>query len=382
MLKKTIVLSAVLAVSLTPAASFAASVQPAVKTQAAAASVKQGAFTSASVVRNSNGTLTVRWTSNQDLGAAKVYWSTSPEGGWQELARTYTRYNGYVAKDPKPGSVVYYKIKGGNGASIVVGERKLPLKGVTNFRDLGGYATTDGRSVKWGKLFRSDELAGLTAEDKTFLQSVGLKTNVDYRSSSEVKAKPDPTIPGVTYVSNPAIKETASDNSGGATDLASLLASGDLSVLGEPGELLIDANRQLVQNPEAYVELFDLLLDPANAALVQHCTAGKDRTGLGSALILLALGVPKETVVEDFLLSNTYRAAYNKAAVDGIVKQMNLTDEKTIETFKALMEVRKEYINAAFDEMQKSYGSIDGFLTKGLGLTAEKRAQLKKLYLN
>lgn len=124
-----------------------------------------------------------------------------------------------------------------------------------------------------------------------------------------------------------------------------------------------------------------MMLDPASAALVQHCTAGKDRTGLGSALMLLALGVPKETVVQDFLLSNTYREAYNKAAVDAMVKQFNLTDDNAIEVIRALMDVRPEYINAAFDEMASKYGSIQGFLEKGLGLSAAEQAKLKKMYL-
>ncbi|MFC4100558.1 tyrosine-protein phosphatase [Paenibacillus xanthanilyticus] len=382
MLKKSVLLSAAIAFSLTPAAAFAAGKTAVPAANAVTAATKQGAFTDASVVRKADGSLLIRWNASADLGAAKVYWSTSPNGGWKELAKTYARYNGFAAADPSPGSPVYFKIKGGSGATIVTSERKLPLKGVTNFRDLGGYRTTDGRTVKWGKLFRADEMAALTEADIAFLQKLGLKTNVDYRTSSEVKAKPDPVIAGVTYVSNPAFNEAegSGDDSSG-TDIVSLISSGHLDQLGEPGDLLIQANRQMVQNPEAFKTLFELILDPANQALVQHCTAGKDRTGFGSALILLALGVPKETVVEDFLLSNTYREAYNKAAVDGIVKQLKLTDEKTIEVFKALMDVRPEYIEAAFDEIDKTYGSVDGFLEKAIGLTAEKRAQLKKLYL-
>ncbi|MFB9326807.1 tyrosine-protein phosphatase [Paenibacillus aurantiacus] len=379
MMRKAVLLSAAIAISVTPAAAFAAGKTAAAPgTQSVQAAAKQGAFTDASVVRKTDGSLLIRWSADADLGAAKVYWSTIPEGGWKELAKTYVRFNGFVAADPSPGSPVYFKIKGANGTSIVTAERKLPLKGVTNFRDLGGYRTTDGHTVKWGKLFRADEMAGLTVADIAYLQKLGLKTNVDYRTSSEVKAKPDPVIAGVTYVSNPAFKETTGSS---GTDIFSLISSGHLDQLGEPGDILIQANRQMVQSPEAYKALFELLLDPANQALVQHCTAGKDRTGFGSALILLALGVPKETVVEDFLLSNTYREAYNKAAVDGIVKQLKLTDEKTIEVFKALMDVRPEYIEAAFDEMEKTYGSVDGFLEKGIGLTAENRAQLKKMYL-
>ncbi|OMC72499.1 hypothetical protein BK126_05110 [Paenibacillus sp. FSL H7-0326] len=338
--------------------------------------MKQGIITGASVERTQEGKLIIRWNSDRDLGAAKVYWSTSPDGGWKELARTYIHYHGYVTTDPNPGSRVYFKIKGGSGSTITVAERKLPLKGTINFRDLGGYRTADGHTVKWGKLYRSDELAALTESDIAYLIKTGLKTDLDYRTSNEVKQKPDPVIEGVTYVLNSVFEDSGdSDNSGQPVDFKALLA-------GEPGELAIKVNRDMVAAPDAFKQLFELILDPANAAVLQHCTAGKDRTGLGSALVLLALGVPEETVIEDYLLSNKYREQLTKATLEAMLKRnvINVND-KSFEGMKALLEVRREYIEAAIEEMKNSYGSVDSYLEKGLGLTAEKRAKLKKLYL-
>lgn len=340
------------------------------------ASAKKAVFSNATVERAKDGTLKLHWQATADLGPAKVYWSSQPDGAWKELARTYAAFGGLYTADPNPGSRVYFKIKGGNGAEIKTAERLLPLQGATNFRDLGGYRTTDGKTVKYGKLFRSDELAGLTPSDISYLQKSGLKTIVDYRTDEEVQKKPDPTITGATYVRNPVFSQ-----SGSGTDIMTYMATGEFDKMGKPGDVLIAANRDMVDHPEAYIKLFDMMLDPASAALVQHCTAGKDRTGLGSALMLLALGVPKETVVQDFLLSNTYREAYNKAAVDAMVKQFNLTDDNAIEVIRALMDVRPEYINAAFDEIASKYGSIQGFLEKGLGLSAAEQAKLKKMYL-
>ncbi|MEK5057649.1 tyrosine-protein phosphatase [Paenibacillus sp. FSL H7-0326] len=374
-MKKIVLFGSVL--SLAYASSFMAPVHSAAGSKAPiVSSVKQGIITGASVERTQEGKLIIRWNSDRDLGAAKVYWSTSPDGGWKELARTYIHYHGYVTTDPNPGSRVYFKIKGGSGSTITVAERKLPLKGTINFRDLGGYRTADGHTVKWGKLYRSDELAALTESDIAYLIKTGLKTDLDYRTSNEVKQKPDPVIEGVTYVLNSVFEDSGdSDNSGQPVDFKALLA-------GEPGELAIKVNRDMVAAPDAFKQLFELILDPANAAVLQHCTAGKDRTGLGSALVLLALGVPEETVIEDYLLSNKYREQLTKATLEAMLKRnvINVND-KSFEGMKALLEVRREYIEAAIEEMKNSYGSVDSYLEKGLGLTAEKRAKLKKLYL-
>lgn len=373
MMKRTILLGTAAFLAISPMAGATSKTAA----QAAVSSVsKTGTFTAASVDRAADGKLVLHWHASANLGAAKVYWSDRPDGGWRELACTYTSFGGYVTADPNPGSRVYFKIKGGNGAAIETAERKLPLAGATNFRDLGGYKTADGKTVKWGLLFRSDELAGLTASDIAYLQKSGLKTDVDYRTDSEIQQKPDPTIQGVNYVRDQVFQQ-----SGSGADIFTYMASGEFDKLGKPGDILTQANRDMVDHPEAYQKLFELLLDPSASALVQHCTAGKDRTGLGSALILLALGVPKETVVQDFLLSNTYRAAYNKAAVDAMVAQFKLTDKNAIEVIQALMDVRPEYINAAFGEMEQKYGSIAGFLEKGIGLSKAEQAKLKQMYL-
>jgi len=378
MMKKTILLGAAFFLTVSPlgAAMAEANAASAKNTASIQNKATQADFTNATAKRAKNGTLTLHWNTSADLGPVKVFWSNRPDGGWKELARTYSSYGGLQTADPNPGSRVYFKIKGGNGAVIKTAERLLPLQGATNFRDLGGYRTTDGKTVKWGRLFRSDELAGLTQADISFLQKSGLKTIIDYRTDDEVKQKPDPAIQGVTYVRNPVFGQ-----SGSGTDIFSYMAAGEFDKMGKPGDVLVAANRDMVDHPEAYAKLFDMMLDPAAAAFVQHCTAGKDRTGLGSALMLLALGVPKETVVQDFLLSNQYRETYNQAAVDAMVKQFNLTDKNAIEIIQALMDVRPEYINAAFDEMAKKYGSIQGFLEEGVGLSAAEQAKLKKMYL-
>ncbi|ANE48661.1 protein tyrosine phosphatase [Paenibacillus swuensis] len=336
----------------------------------------QGHFSAASVERSNHGKMVIHWKTSSNLGPAKIYWSTSPdniESDGKLLAHTYTSFGGYVTADPKPGFRVYFKIKAGNGATVTTAERKVNLQGAFNFRDLGGYRTTDGKTVKWGKLYRAEELGHLTPKDLAYVERMGLKTNVDYRNDSEVKAMPDPVLKGVKYV------RTDQGNTGSGADLNSIMASGMLKDEQTAVGLLVMGNKSMIEKPEPYVTLMELLNEKNNMALVQHCTAGKDRTGVGSAVILLALGVDEKTVMEDYLLSNVYRAEANKMMIEGVKQKVK--DENMVKAITALMGVQKEFLGAAIQEMKTKYGSIDVFLEQGLGITKQERAQLKAMYL-
>jgi protein-tyrosine phosphatase len=360
--------SLVLGAVAAPAASFAAPV-------AASQKQVQGVFTQASVERTADGKLKIHWNSNVDLGAAKILYSTSPDNiakNGKQLKRINASYNGYITSDPKPGSRLYFYIKTSSGATITVAERKVNLQGAFNFRDLGGYKTTDGKTVRWGKLFRGEELGHLTDADIKIVQSMGIKSNVDYRTDAEVNAMPDPVIPGITNI------RTDAGNAGSTADLMSMIASGQMKDAATAVQMMAGFNKQMVDSPKFYVQLMELLNDPNNIGLLQHCTAGKDRTGLGSAIILLALGVDEKTVMDDYLLSNVYRAEANKKAVDAVRAQVK--DENVVAAISAMMGVQKEFLQAAIDEMKNKYGSIDAFLEKGLGITKQERAKLKAMY--
>lgn len=366
-LSAAVLTTSILLGAIAPATSFAA--------PAATAQVKKASFTQATVERNAQGKVIIRWQTNADLGPIKIYWSTSPDdikAKGKLLGATMTSYGGYVAADPKPGSRVYYWIKAGNGATATTAERQVQLQGAFNFRDLGGYKTTDGKTVKWGKLFRGEELGHLTPADLETIQEMGIKTNVDYRTDAEVKALSDPTIAGVKYV------RTDAGNAGSTADLQSMIASGMMKDADTAVQMMAGFNKQMVDDPKFYVQLMELLNDPKNIGLLQHCTAGKDRTGLGSAIILLTLGVDEKTVMEDYLLSNFYRAEANKKMIDGVKQQIK--DENVVAAISTLMGVQKEFLQAAIDEMKAKYGSIDAFIEKGLGVTKQERAKLKAMY--
>lgn len=255
---------------------------------------------------------------------------------------------------------------------------EIKLDGAVNIRDLGGYKTSDGKTVKEKRLIRGAELANLSEKDVAKLkQDYNLKTIVDFRTATERQSHPDPTLDYVYYFHTPIMRDT-----GATTSLADFITKAVDNT--NPEAYLIEANKNFIEDEYSrfgYKQFFDTLLNNKNGSLLWHCTAGKDRAGFGAVLILSALGVPKEVVINDYLLSNQFRKEANNKIIAQVAEQTH-NDSKAVAAIGALMEVRKTYIDAAFNEMDKRYGGIDGYLTKALGLTSNDLLQLKEMYLD
>lgn len=258
----------------------------------------------------------------------------------------------------------------------VVPGKQIALEGAINVRDLGGYKTEDGKTIKPHRLIRSAELYTITGNDIAKLKKTyQLKQIVDFRTDSEVDKKPDPPIQNVKNTHDSVMKDN-----GASTSTEDLIKS--LSKMDNPESFLIEANKSFVTDEnsrKAYKKFFDILLENKEGAVLWHCTAGKDRAGFGTALVLSALGVPKDKVMEDYLLSNKYRADENEKAVQAVLAETK--NQQAADGMKAVMEVRESYLNAAFDEIDKKYGSLDAFLKEGLGLTKSDINKLKSMYL-
>lgn len=240
--------------------------------------------------------------------------------------------------------------------------RSLNLTGATNFRDLGGYVGQGGRTVRWRCLFRSDHLAALTAEDLATLSRLGLSRAYDFRGVVERAAVPY-ELPGVTSYSLP-IEPTVVQR------MKELLESGHHPTAQDTVRLMQQTYRDFVHdNSPRFAELFDHLLD-SDAPLVFHCTAGKDRTGFAAALILLALGVPRSVVMQDYLLTNElFRMPI---AVPALAPQ---------EVLDVLWRVQEDFLDAALHAVDADYGGVPQYLVQALGLRPTEQARLAALYL-
>ncbi|MEH7515891.1 tyrosine-protein phosphatase [Gottfriedia acidiceleris] len=331
------------------------------------AHVNNNELLNAKVVRTEEGKLNLSWDGSLKKDKIRIFWSTSPD----KIGKLLVKVNlgtSITIDDPSANTRPYFHLIGENGIHTVVAERKISLQGTFNFRDLGGYETVDGKTVKWGKLYRSDALGGLTKQDISYLQNSGIKTILDYRSADEIAKSPDPVIPGVKNINDPVIK---SGNT--SLDIFNL----DMAGLDKTFQQM---QREMVEDPDvdAYRTLFQLLLNSKNEAVLQHCTAGKDRTGVGSALVLLALGVPENTVLDDYLLSNNQ--AYIEKQLATLEPLLKTDEQRHVVT--AIFGVKKEWLQASLNQIKEHYGSYDNYFKKVIGLTAKDRQKLKDLYLN
>jgi len=250
--------------------------------------------------------------------------------------------------------------------------RVVPLQGGRNFRDLGGYRTGDGRMVKWGMLYRSGSMTGLTADDYAALEKRGIRVVCDLRATAERQAEP------VNWPHAGTPRVLADDY---VMDNGQFLPKGDPSkVTGEQvrGAMASSYPRLLTQFNSQYRRMFGELL-AGHAPLAFNCSAGKDRTGIGAALILTALGVPRETVIGDYMLSNQ---TLDPAKLMGGKAMANSPFAALPpEALKLLVGVDRSYIEAAFAVIDAHQGGADGYLKDELGLGAGEIGLLRRLYL-
>jgi len=248
-------------------------------------------------------------------------------------------------------------------------KRKVPVKGAVNFRDIGGYTTKDGHHVRWAKLYRSADLSKLTDSDLGLLSNLKIAYDIDLRGTQESQKAPDRMVPNMHYQLCPA----------GSENLDGMMRG--IAMLKNPKQadsLMVAFYANTAPLKGRYQPLFNSLLDlPQEESLLFHCSAGKDRTGMGTALILYALGVPYHTIMEDFLASNYYRKAENEK----MMKMMVGTYHLNAEVARSMMGVKKEYLDATFASIKKQYGSVDAFLKNEIGLDDAKMKTLKEKFL-
>ncbi|MCU0968514.1 MAG: tyrosine-protein phosphatase [Rubrivivax sp.] len=230
-------------------------------------------------------------------------------------------------------------------------DRTLPLEGASNFRDLGGYAGHDGRPLRWGQVYRSDHLAALSDADRARVARLGLGRAFDFRGREERAARPY-ELPGVSQHAltiEPTIVQR----------IGELAAAGESITAPVVFALMQDLYRMLVvERADRFAELFDALLDPHDERpVVFHCTAGKDRTGVAAALLLVALGVPRPVVMQDYLLTN---ALYRRPVLP--------PSQTPPDALAVLWRVDAAFLDAALQAIDALPGGMDAYLRRRLGL--------------
>ena len=241
----------------------------------------------------------------------------------------------------------------------------------------------DGRTIRPGLLLRSGELAGITEPDEQTLTEYPLRTVVDFRTDLEREQKPDRVLPGVQYVHCPIVQQAAAGltREEHADPYAAVVAHAK-AMAGRERAFMCELYRSLVTQAFSiahYRQFFALLLAQTDGALLYHCTAGKDRVGVGTMLLLTALGVDWPVIVENYLITNERMAASTDCLLTAVVDyDLSEAEREVIRTFDR---ADAAFLTAARDAVAERYGSVDVFLTQALGVGAAERAALRARYL-
>ena len=237
-----------------------------------------------------------------------------------------------------------------SGRTSYLSERHLPMEGGYNFRDIGGFPAHGGQSVAWGKLFRGDDLHALTPGDLEYLASIPLTRVLDFRAEREMARVPDKLPPSVREYVPMSI-------------LPGSITPEHIHVSPEEGEkVMMESYRLFVKDPAITARFREFFRHAQNAEggpLLYHCAAGKDRTGFATAMVLYALGVDDELIMQDYLSSSHYLAGKYPSA-------------------KGIFSVQEKFLRSALEQIQESYGSIGKYLRVALDVDVER---MRSLYL-
>jgi len=249
--------------------------------------------------------------------------------------------------------------------------RKLSMDGSYNTRELGGYKTTDGKSVKWGVLFRSDKLSDISLEDQKYLKNLGIQRIVDFRSKTEKTEDPDKIPEGVAYIEMPIEVDGAM-----RTKIEAIL-KGEIN--RNVKDFLIEANEEFIKNYSHIYSKFLKDLAKEQKPTMFHCTAGKDRAGFAAAITLIAIGVSKEDAINDYMKTNEYTAE----RIDEMISKIELMSlyQTDGELLRPLLGVEREYLEAAFKAAENEYGSIENYIRSGLNISEKEIQQLRSFLL-
>ena len=267
-----------------------------------------------------------------------------------------------------------------NNPEIQTVPKKISLEGQANFRDLGGYKTAQGQSIKYGMLFRSGTLSQLTDSDIAKLEELKIKTVVNFLTEEERAARGEDKLPeGVKSIFLPISGENNE-----ASLVLKARQTGDFSEV--PSDFNYKIHDLLTEVGEAaYAGLFDVLSNEENYPVVFHCSHGVHRTGTASALVLSALGINWDTIEKDYLLSNDFRKSEIDMRIQALKKLASenptIEDEKTnLKNIEAFYRLKPEYIEGTKKAVERDYGGFDGYFD-ALGISESKFSKMQNILL-
>jgi len=322
--------------------------------------------------RVGRGNCIIKWETTPFIeGKVKIYASTDPERIPEKnpilTADISDQLATIVISDPT--QRYYYKMVFNNRYRVVTASRNSVIPGIQNFRDIGGYAASKGKKVRWGMLYRSAQVESLSYSTFKELKNIGIKTVIDLRTYDEVAKAPKLEDQGFNVIHIPI-------GTVNTEDIMREVRQGRIKN-DSIYRLMLRVNREMVTYYRAeYKKMFDVLDEEDNYPAMIVSMTGMDRTAIASAMILSALGVSDETIMTDYLRSNDF---FDIPRASGYGYRLPV---KTQEAITTLFSAREGFLNAAKNQVEKNYGNIPTYLDKGLGLTDENIRDLRNMLLH
>ena len=331
------------------------------------------AVVTAASVEPVDGALVLRWETDPPGAPVDISAGARPEdidhrspllagvtSGEERLAPLGARH--YLSVAPSDG-----------GTALVVGERRVPLVGALNVRDLGGYATADGRRTRWGQVFRADALSALTPEDLDAIADLGLRAVFDLRRDTERERAPNVVLGGDVRSIVLAMGGAAAEG----PELMDQVMAGEITTIDD--QFMIDVYAELLASHAAdFGTLLGSLVEPDGLPALFHCTAGKDRTGLASAMLLSVLGVPEPVILDDYELSNRYRASVRIAQLRPVLAEAGVDVDRVL----PLLSAPRAVLTAALEVIRTQHGGVESYLQGPAGMDATQLEALRGTLLH
>jgi protein-tyrosine phosphatase len=319
--------------------------------------------------RAPEGDYHVEWAASHPETRVRV----DPLGGHGEVQAHYeeTAPRARIAGLP-PARRHQFRLSDQHGNQVLAMERKLGMQGTPNFRDFGGYRGADGRRVRWGYLYRSGQLSGLTPQDLDLLDSLQLDLVCDFRREDEQQNSPS-RYPPARQPEVASLPITPGSNTAAFTE-------GGLDLGGRQPmfDFMVGINRDFVESQgPVYTRMFREILQRPDARFLVHCAAGKDRTGFAVAVILLALGVPVEQVMQDYMLTRRF---FHPQQEVGRLRAKYGLESVPEEAILPMLEVHEAYLERALQAIAE-YGEVETYLEEVLGVGSAEREELRRRYL-
>jgi len=323
-----------------------------------------------SVENTGKNKYSIRWDTLGNNDTVQIFVGDSPATVDMQTPVAEARgRNSIVVSLPEDSINPYFNIAPKGHRGVVWARRRLPLATSYNFRDIGGYLTKENQRMRWGLIFRSAHLAELTDDDHELLGRIGIKLVCDFRTFEEAEAQPDrlPADGSMEYLHMPIAH--------GKFDPAEAIGrikQGDISWLTDDF-MTNNYLKQIDDFADLWKQFFERLMDHCSRPLVFHCTAGKDRTGVCAALILLSAGVPESTVIDDHALSNIY----NAPVIDRIKQEIRKFGINP-DDMQSYLSAPREAMQAVVAHLRNNYGSATEYLVEKAGVDRRDLEELMR----